>query len=126
MSDPVTQTEQWYMDLVNEEANRKYMDRINEEANLMGPTVKVRVARMFFNDHWSRDLFTGRIESMNKRTVTLTLDGKAFDELLSDAKYYSEEAAHYDTSAECASASRARVARHKAIDSGTYPRSASA
>lgn len=123
MNEPVTQTEQWYMDLVNEESNRKYMDRINEEANLMGPTVKVRVARMFFDDHWSRDLFTGRIESMNKRTVTLTLDGKAFDELLSDAKYYSEEAAHYDMPAECASATRVVAALHKAIDSGNYPRS---
>lgn len=102
---------------------QRYMDRVNEEANLMGPTVKVRVARMFFDDHRSRDLFTGRIESMNKRTVTLTLDGKAFDELLSDAKYYSEEAAHYDMPAECASATRVVAALHKAIDSGNYPRS---
>ena len=99
-----------------------YMDRVNDECTMvMEGAIEVKVARMFFDDHVSRGLFTGRIEAINKRTVTITVDYWAFTELLDDARYYVSEARYYDMAAECASAKRIVVVLEKLIDAGKRP-----
>ena len=46
--------------------------------------------RRFYDDHVYRDFWGGNVIKSTSRTITVELDREAFDELLDDARFYSE------------------------------------
>jgi len=57
------------------------------------PTVTVKKYRLlarFYDDHVARDLPGGRLISRRKNEVTVELTAAEFDEMLSDARHYSD------------------------------------
>lgn len=55
-----------------------------------GPTIMVNIARRFWEDHYSRDLPSGRLVKTMKNVVKVELDQYTLDELRSDADYYAD------------------------------------
>ena len=53
-------------------------------------TITIDLPPTFYDDHASRDLASGRELKRTKRYVRVELDREAYDELLSDARHYSE------------------------------------
>lgn len=60
------------------------------------PASGVRIPRRFFEDHVARDLPTPAVVKETKRHVWVDPHDPAIGELLSDARYYAEEARYMD------------------------------
>lgn len=59
-------------------------------------TPGIRLPRVFFEDHRSRDLDTPTIIDSSSRYIWIDESDPAIPELLSDAEYYASEAMHMD------------------------------
>ena len=57
-------------------------------------TLTYELPARFFEDHESRGLFNGRVDRRTKSTVTVAMTVLGFDEMLSDARFYSTEWRH--------------------------------
>jgi hypothetical protein len=53
--------------------------------------MKLRLPRKFYEDHEERDLPSGTVLSRTQKRVLIEADQDTVDEILSDAKYYSNE-----------------------------------
>jgi hypothetical protein len=86
-----------------------------------GPTVVVRVADYFYQDHVSRDLPAGLLLSVRNNVATVRVTVDEFAELLSDAEFYSSCAEHFDDRALTASAGRVLRALRKVQQTTDLP-----
>jgi hypothetical protein len=59
---------------------------------LVGPTVEVVLPPRFYDDHVARDCHPGVVVRRMKSGVRVVVDAAAFDDLLSDARYYCDAA----------------------------------
>ncbi|MCK5316342.1 MAG: hypothetical protein KAJ55_00430 [Anaerolineales bacterium] len=50
----------------------------------------IRIPRSFFDDHEARGLDTPKIQGQNKRFVWVDRKDESFDELVTDAEYYTD------------------------------------
>jgi len=80
-------------------------------------TVTLRIPRSFYDDHINRDCGqTGRIVHQTKALYTVELDAEAFEDLRSDAEYYSDTSSFgFEYQGLCASAA-ATLRRLEAVN----------
>lgn len=78
-------------------------------------SVTLQVPATFYDDHVSRDCLPGSDVTCKANRVTVTLDAAAYDDLLSDAEFYSDASQFegWDMRSLCASARRTVVALRK-------------
>lgn len=62
------------------------------EFTISGPTVEVSLPHRFYDDHVARECNPGRVVRRNRTSVRVLLDGAAWDDLMSDASYYADDA----------------------------------
>jgi hypothetical protein len=62
----------------------------NDELELVGPTVEVTLPHRFYDDHVDRAGRPGEIVRTMKSGVRVVLDVAAYDDMMSDATYYSD------------------------------------
>lgn len=79
--------------------------------------VEVKLPPTFYEDHAARDLPAGEITGMTDRHVVVRLDRAAYEDLLSDARYYTDAATAASMGLPgLASSARATIKRLEAID----------
>jgi hypothetical protein len=83
--------------------------------DLEGPTVEVTLPPRFYEDHVARGCHPGEVVRTLKTTVRVRLDAAAFDDLMSDARYYSDAADFDPYMIGLVSSARATVKRLTAV-----------